>query len=230
MTQIPLDDFILENKIIGFFDDPITLKSGRQSHFYVNWRKATNDAYLLDQTTDYLIDFLRTAPFSWNSLYGVPEGATKLAVIASFKWAKAALDFSKDNYIIPMGRAKPKPHGQPADKFFIGQPKGKTVVIEDTATTGLSLLKTLDELLEQGIDVVAAITLTDRMEKRDDGQSVAEEVASRYQGKIQYHTLSQATNLLPKAAQLTPPSPKAQAALTKEFEQYGSRKLDWSLT
>jgi len=30
------DDFIIENDVVGFFDKPVTLKSGRISHWYVN--------------------------------------------------------------------------------------------------------------------------------------------------------------------------------------------------
>ena len=35
-----------------------------------------------------------------------------------------------------MGRAKPKQHGSPEDKYFVGEPNGKIVVLEDVTTTG----------------------------------------------------------------------------------------------
>ena len=38
----------------------------------------------------------------------------------------------------------------------------------------MSLLETLDKLREAGIEVVCALSLTDRMEKRDDGLSNVE--------------------------------------------------------
>ena len=37
-NQETFDNFILKSDIIGFFKDPITTKSGRLSHWYVNWR------------------------------------------------------------------------------------------------------------------------------------------------------------------------------------------------
>ena len=227
MSKDTLEELILDHEIIGFFEEAITLKSGRKSHFYVNWRKATNDAWLLDKTTDHLISFLNSAPFDWDCIYGVPEGATKLAILTAFKWAIRQENFAPGNATIPMGRAKPKAHGQAKDKFFIGEPKGQTVVIEDTATTGLSLLNTLTHLTELGIDVSAVVTLTDRMENRDDGQNVQQAVHSQFNNKIQYHTLTRATELLPLAAKNHPPSTKVLEALSKEFEQYGSQQIKW---
>ena len=58
MSLNNFEDFVIENKVIGFFDEPITLKSGRQSHFYVNWREPTYDAFLLDKLSDYISDYL----------------------------------------------------------------------------------------------------------------------------------------------------------------------------
>ncbi len=59
-------------------------------------------------------DFLPT-PFT-----GVPEGATKLGVLASYIWAKGSSDFKPGRFPLPMGRAKPKEHGVPEDRFFVG--------------------------------------------------------------------------------------------------------------
>ena len=79
------NEFILDNRIIGFFEKPITLKSGRKSHFYVNWRDATNDAFLLDKLTDFIVQFIQKNCIECDTLYGVPEGATKTAVLAGMK-------------------------------------------------------------------------------------------------------------------------------------------------
>ena len=40
-SQAEFNDFILRNKVIGFFEEPITLKSGRISNWYVNLRRRT---------------------------------------------------------------------------------------------------------------------------------------------------------------------------------------------
>ena len=159
MSLNNFEEFVIENKVIGFFDEAITLKSGRQSHFYVNWREPTYDAYLLDQLSSYIADYLSNSNLEFDSLYGVPEGASKVAVVSALKLAQKSPSFAKGSHVVPMGRAKPKAHGKPEDKYFIGKPKGRVVVLEDTITTGMSLLETLDKLREAGIEVVCALSL-----------------------------------------------------------------------
>ena len=226
MPRPSFHDFIIEHDIIGFFREPVTLKSGRKSHFYINWRDATNDAWLLDQLTDYLCDFLRTLAVPCDTLYGVPEGATKSAVIAAMKMARASSDYRLGSHAIAMGRAVPKPHGAPKDRYFIGAPRGKTVVLEDTTTTGGSLIRCIDGLLEAGSEVVAAVGLTDRMEKREeDGLGVGEALQRLYGGKIAYHAMSRATELIPLALQKRPPDSAVIAGLMEEFRSFGVKPL-----
>jgi len=55
--QKSFNEFILDNRVLGFFENPITLKSGRQSYWYVNWRTVAEDAWLLDRLTEYVIAF-----------------------------------------------------------------------------------------------------------------------------------------------------------------------------
>ncbi len=217
MADASFADFILKHEVIGFFDQPITLKSGRQSHFYVNWRRATNDAYLLDTLTDFLADFISSKAPDCETLYGVPEGASKTAVITAMKLAKRSPRFGLGSHTISMGRAKPKPHGDPADRFFIGAPQGRTYVLEDTVTTGLSLFQCLDQLLEAGVDVRGVICLTDRAEVRDDGLTAAAYLQKHYQGKISYHALSRAPELLGEAIRRRNPEKRIVEALAAEL-------------
>ncbi len=212
MTTKSISQFIVDEGIIGFFEKPLVLKSGRHSHFYVNWRRATNDAYLLDQLSDYLLSFIESSGLTFDTLYGVPEGASKTALITAFKLAKLDPKFSPGSHTISMGRAKPKPHGDPADRFFIGQPQGATYVLEDTITTGLSLIQCLDQLREAGIDVRGVICLTDRCELRDDGLSVADYLKQRYGRDFAFHALSRAPDLLRLVvAQQKPPATVVKA-------------------
>ena len=226
MSLNNFEDFVIENKVIGFFDEPITLKSGRQSHFYVNWREPTYDAFLLDKLSDYISDYLYNSDIEFDCLYGVPEGASKVAIVSALKLKKKSDNFHKGSHFIPMGRAKPKAHGKAEDKFFIGKPKGKVVVLEDTITTGMSLLETLDKLIDSGIEVVAALSLTDRMEKRDDGKSVRETIKNRYDGKVAYYAMSAADKLLPVALERTEPSQQVKDSLVAEFNKYGVQPLE----
>ena len=227
MADSSFNDFIVDHHIIGFFDQPLTLKSGRTSHFYINWRDAAGDAFLLDQLTDTLCRFLQRLPIKFDTLYGVPEGATKTALIAALKLAKADPGFACGSHVLAMGRAVPKPHGDPKDRYFIGAPRGRTVILEDTTTTGGSLIACIDHLLAQGIEVVGAIGLTDRMERRDeDGLSVAEALDKIYQGRIPYASLSHALELIPLAVRRQKVSATIQSGLVSEFRRFGVKELN----
>jgi orotate phosphoribosyltransferase len=60
--------------------------------------------------------------------------------MTGMKLAKESSLWAPSQHVIPMGRAKPKLHGSLEDKYFIGKPSGKVLVIEDTITTGLPFL------------------------------------------------------------------------------------------
>lgn len=219
--QEEFNTFVLDNDVVGFFENPITLKSGRQSNWYVNWRNPTGDAYLLNGLAEHVMAFIKSLNLNPNCFYGVPEGATKLGVVTSLKWALEA-ECDLGSHAIPMGRGKPKEHGDPKDRYFVGAPKGKVVVLEDVTTTGGSLLTTLDQLTEAGADVVAAVGLTNRMELRDDGTSVKEAV--NYKG-FEYLAMSSALELLPEAYRRLQPGEDIGRAIEAEFKKYGVEPL-----
>lgn len=215
-------EFIVENRVVGFFDEPVTLKSGRKSNWYVNWRTVSGDVFLIDRLADFLIDFTADRGLTPDAFYGVPEGATKLGVIATYKLARSRPGFGKGSCNLPMGRGKPKEHGAPRDKFFVTPPAGKIVVVEDVSTTGGSLLATLDELEKLDCEVIAAVGLTNRMEIRDDGRSVADAIGEM---GVEYLTLSCATDFLPKVYKELAPGEEIGRAIEAEFSKYGENPL-----
>ena len=221
-NQQEFNRFILENKVIGFFEKPIILKSGRLSHWYVNWRNVTEDVFLTDQLADMVITFVESLGIKPDCFYGVPEGATKLGVILQYKWARNSPDYKAGSHILAMGRSKPKDHGELKDRFFIGQPKGKVLIIEDVTTTGSSLLETIDTLNLAKTQIIAAIGLTNRMELRDDGQSVKEAVEKK---GVTYYQMSDALELLPLAYRKLKPGEEIAKKVEEEFEKYGVKKL-----
>jgi orotate phosphoribosyltransferase len=221
-NQEEFNRFVLEHNVIGFFKEPIRLKSGRTSNWYVNWRNIAEDVFLLDKLTDYVIAFTQNLGLEPDCFYGVPEGATKLGIITQHKWAKRSQNYAPGSHVLPMGRGKPKDHGAPKDKYFVGQPRGKTIVLEDVTTTGGSLLTTIDSLAEAEVPIIAAFGLTNRMELRDDGQSVQAAVESK---GVPYHALSNALQLLPEAYRRLNPGETIAKAIEDEFERYGVEKL-----
>ena len=220
--QAAFDEFVLQHDVVGFFKEPIVYKSGRAGNCYVNWRNVLADAYLTDRLTDFVLAFIQDKGLVPDCLYGVPESGTKLGVITQFKWAKASAAYGPDSHVLSMGRAKPKDHGEPKDKFFVGMPRGKTIVLEDTTTTGGSLLSTLADLQAAGVDIVAAVALTNRNEKRDDGQTVPD--ALRAKG-VPYYALSSLADLLPKVFAKLQPGPEVGKALEEYFQKYGEKPI-----
>jgi orotate phosphoribosyltransferase len=197
-NQAVFNDFVIKNKVIGIFNEPITLKSGRQSYWYVNWRTVAENVRLIDHLSDYVLWFVDALRSSGklkdcpNCFYGVPEGATKIGLFSQFKYA---LRFSncerEDTQILPMGRGKSKEHGSVSDRFFLGQPKGRVIVIEDVTTTGGSLIEEIERLrLLDGVQIIAAIGLTNRMES-----NVEQRINEKF--SIPYYAMSNALDLLP---------------------------------
>ncbi len=211
-------DFILENKIIGFFKEPIKLSSGRMSNWYVNWRTVAEDTYLFDILTDFVLEFTNYLKLKPDCFFGVPEGATKLGLITQFKWAKSQKNYRKGTFIFSMGRGAPKEHGDPKDKYFLGVPKGKVVVLEDVTTTGGSILSIIKNLLDMKIQIIAAIGLTNRNEKRDDGKSV-EEALNEF--RVPYYAMSDAIELLPRLK----PTADIEKVLKEYFKKYGIKEI-----
>ena len=232
-SQTDFNRFVVDHGVIGFFEKPIILKSGRSSNWYVNWRTVAHDAFLLDQLSDFLLAFItasvRTAalPAEPDCIYGVPEGASKLAILTQYKFALRSAKFAPGSHIIAMGRGKPKEHGAPQDKFFVGVPQGKVVIVEDVTTTGGSLLTTIDQLIESDIEIIATIGLTNRMEKRDDGKSVAAAIGEkRSRGRsIPYLQMSSALELLPQAVKKFSPPDSVQRGIVEEFAAVGVAPL-----
>jgi orotate phosphoribosyltransferase len=210
--------FIIENNVIGFFDELLTLKSGRKSYWYVNWRTVAEDVFLLDKVSDFLLSFVKHLNLKPDCFYGVPEGATKLGIITQYKWAFKDKKIKPGKYVLSMGRGKPKDHGAPKDKYFLGIPKGKVILVEDTTTTGSSMLKAIDDLVDNNVNIIAAIGLTNRNEIRDDGNTVEEAIQKK---RIQYYAMSNAIDLLPKLH----PNKTISNHIEAYFKKYGTSEI-----
>ena len=212
-------EFIIENEVVGFFNEPIKLKSGRLSNWYVNWRTIAQDAFLIDQLTDFILSFVKFLNLTPDCFYGVPEGATKLGIITQLKWAKEQSNYSKGTYLLPMGRGKLKEHGDPKDRFFLGEPKGKVIILEDTTTTAGSLITAIKSLEKIDLDIIASIVMTERNEIRDDGKNVKEILLEE---NVKFFAMSDALEIIP----LLKPNKLQSNEIMDYFKKYGTRQID----
>ena len=210
--------FILTNKVIGCFKDPLKLKSGRISHWYVNWRSIAEDVFLIDQLTEFVLLFIKHLKITPNCFYGVPEGATKLAILLQYKWALRHEPLKPGMFPLSMGRGKPKDHGDLKDQFFLGYPKGDVIIIEDTTTTGNSLLASINLFKKMNIKILATLGLTNRNELRDDGKSVGEVIN---ESGIPYYAMSNALELLPRLKL----SETMKNHIINYFKSYGEQEV-----
>jgi len=212
--------FMLENNVIKFFSEPVKLKSGRYSYFYINWRSVTNSVRKIDKLCDYLINFIDDNEIEFDCLFGIPEGATKIAVITQYKYAKRCK--KKRDFLLAMGRGKIKDHGLLEDRYFIGVPKGRVIIIEDVVTTGNSVLKWVNIIQEIGANIVGVIALTDRYEKGLNNKHISEILKEM---KIPYHYLVNALEILPKAFEFYNVEPHIIKEVIRYYEKYGVNKL-----
>jgi orotate phosphoribosyltransferase len=211
-------NFIINKNVIGFPDQPIMLASGRLSSFYINWRRIAADVYLLDCLTDYLISFIKYLKLEPNCFYGVPEGASKLAIITQFKWARSQKDYRAGIYPLSMGRGKPKDHGDPEDRFFLGFPKGNVIIVEDVSTTGQSLIKSVEKLKNLDVNIISVIGLTNREEISEDG-SYFEDILLKK--GIKYYAMSNITDILSHVNL----NPDISHEIEIYYKKYGIRAL-----
>jgi orotate phosphoribosyltransferase len=203
-------NFAIENDVIGF--GQVTLSSGEESYWYTNWRKISNDVFLIDRLSDFVIEFSKGLG-EISGFVGVPEGATKLGILTHFKWAGRQENYGKENYIFPMLRSQPKRHGKPEDRYFVGKPRNGVVLLEDVTTTGESLVRSIKDLFHSEVCGISAIGLMDRSEGR------ATELLS--QMDVPYTSMSTAREILPLAYKRLKPGKDIAEKISEEYERKG---------
>lgn len=216
-NQQAFNDFIIDQGILGFFEEPKTLASGQTSHFYLNWR--LNDVFSLDVISNHVLDFVKDLEIEVDCFYGVAEGATRLANMSQVKLAQRSQNYGLGSHVLPMGRAKPKEHGDVKDRYFVGEPKGKTIILEDITTTAGSIIKKGIHPLQRkelDVEVIAAIALTDRGTIKGHTQRQIKTDTG-----VDYHSMSHAFDILPQACKKLNPSPLVIKTILKEFKDYG---------
>lgn len=136
----------------------VVLASGRESDFYVDGRQTT-----LNAEGAWLVGNL-----VWEALDPQVQGVGGLAVGADpISAATAAVSFHRGRPVQAfIVRKAPKDHGIPRHvEGRASLPDGSRVcIVEDTCTSGGSLIRAVQICQAEGLDVVQALTIVDREE------------------------------------------------------------------
>jgi orotate phosphoribosyltransferase len=133
----------------------VTLASGREADYYVDMRRVTLDAEAAPAIGRVMLDL--TADLDFDAVGGLTLGADPVAVAMMHQ--AAATGRKLDAFVI---RKSQKVHG--LQKLIEGPAvEGRRVLaVEDTSTTGGSVLEAVKALREAGADVVAVAVVVDR--------------------------------------------------------------------
>jgi orotate phosphoribosyltransferase len=130
-----------------------TLSSGRSSNWYLDGRQVTFRGDCVEIVGDAIVEALAVdgAP-AFDAVGGLELGAVPVAL------AVARVTGARSFAV----RKEPKGHGVGGSMAGPIDPGDRVLVVEDTATTGASLLKAVDAICEFGCEIVAASLLLDR--------------------------------------------------------------------
>jgi orotate phosphoribosyltransferase len=133
----------------------VTLSSGREADYYVDMRRVTLDAQAAPAIGRVMLDL--TADLEYDAVGGLTLGADPVAVAMMHQ--SAATGRTVDAFVI---RKSQKVHG--LQKLIEGPSvEGRRVLaVEDTSTTGGSVLEAVKALREAGAEVVAVAVIVDR--------------------------------------------------------------------
>jgi orotate phosphoribosyltransferase len=133
----------------------VTLSSGRQADYYVDLRRITLDAQAAPLVGRVMLDL--TSDWDYDAVGGLTLGADPVA--AAMLHAAAANGRELDAFVV---RKEGKAHG--LQRRIEGPDvRGRRVLaVEDTSTTGGSVLTAVSALREAGAEVVGVAVIVDR--------------------------------------------------------------------
>ena len=133
----------------------VVLSSGREADYYVDLRRITLDAAAAPLVGQVMLDL--TADLEYEAVGGLTLGADPVAT--AMLHAAAARGRALDAFVV---RKAGKEHGLQRRIEGPDVAGRRVVAVEDTSTTGGSVLTAVDALREAGAQVVAVAVIVDR--------------------------------------------------------------------
>ncbi len=133
----------------------VTLSSGRQAEWYVDLRRVTLDAQAAPLVGRVMLEL--TGGWDFDAVGGLTLGADPVAL--SMLHAAAARGRELDAFVV---RKSEKAHGLQRRIEGPDVAGRRVLAVEDTSTTGGSVLTAVEALREAGAEVVGVAVIVDR--------------------------------------------------------------------
>jgi len=133
----------------------VTLSSGKEADYYVDLRRITLDGAAAPLVGRVMLG--ATAQLDFDAVGGLTLGADPVAT--AMLHAAAAAGRRLDAFVV---RKEGKAHGLQRRIEGPDVAGRRVLAVEDTSTTGGSVLTAVDALVETGAEVVGVVTVVDR--------------------------------------------------------------------
>jgi orotate phosphoribosyltransferase len=149
------EDLLEQIKAKAVVHGRVTLSSGREADYYVDLRRITLDAVASPLVGEVMLDL--SADLHFEAVGGLTLGADPIAV--AMMHTAAARGRVLDAFVV---RKQGKQHGLQRRIEGPDVAGRRVLAVEDTSTTGGSVLTAVEAMREAGADVVAVAVIVDR--------------------------------------------------------------------
>lgn len=149
------DDLLAEIKSKAVVHGRVILSSGREADFYVDLRRVTLDGHAAPLVGRAMLDL--TEDLGYDAVGGLTLGADPIAT--AMLHAAATRGRRLDAFVV---RKEGKAHGLQRRVEGPDVAGRRVLAVEDTSTTGNSVLTAVEALREAGAEVVGVATIVER--------------------------------------------------------------------
>jgi orotate phosphoribosyltransferase len=149
------DELIDQIKVKAVVRGKVILSSGKEADYYVDLRRVTLDAHAAPLIGRVMLEL--TAGIDFDAVGGLTLGADPVA--GAMMHQAAAQGRTLDAFVV---RKAEKAHGLQRRIEGPDVTGRRVLAVEDTSTTGSSVLTAVEALREAGAEVVAVAVIVDR--------------------------------------------------------------------